>query len=85
MRAWRSIWRKSGRSRENLDPADISTNTMVALEKAGQLFIRVMLVFNARHRGESESCAGEGRRRLKRPVLAAHHDAIFLNSKLFQP
>jgi len=58
-------------------------NTIVAFEKTGQLFTRVMLVFNgvtgANLSPELQKVQDE-----MAPRLAAHQDAIFLNSKLFQ-
>jgi peptidyl-dipeptidase Dcp len=58
-------------------------NTVVALEKSGQLFNRVYLVFNA-ITGANRSPELEKLQELEAPKLAAHKDAIFLDSKLFQ-
>jgi peptidyl-dipeptidase Dcp len=58
-------------------------NTLVALEKSGQLFTRVMLVFNA-VTGANLNPALEKLQEIEAPKLAAHQDAIFLNPKLFQ-
>ncbi|HTR25697.1 MAG TPA: peptidyl-dipeptidase Dcp [Terriglobales bacterium] len=57
-------------------------NTIVALEKTGQLFNRVMLVFN----GVTSSNLSPELQKVQdemAPKLAAHQDAIYLNSKLF--
>ena len=58
-------------------------NTLVALEKTGQLFNRVNLVFNA-VTGANLSPELEKLQEIEAPKLAAHKDAIFLDSKLFQ-
>jgi peptidyl-dipeptidase Dcp len=57
-------------------------NTLVALEKSGQLFYRVMLVFNA-VTGANRTPELEKLQEIEAPKLAAHKDAIFLDSKLF--
>src|SRR5262249_56913002 len=57
-------------------------NTLVALEKSGQLFHRVSLVFNA-VTGANLSPELEKLQEIEAPKLAAHKDAIFLDSKLF--
>jgi peptidyl-dipeptidase Dcp len=57
-------------------------NTLVVLEKSGQLFHRVMLVFNA-VTGANLSPELEKVQDIEAPKLAAHKDAIFLDSKLF--
>jgi peptidyl-dipeptidase Dcp len=57
-------------------------NTLVVLEKSGQLFHRVMLVFNA-VTGANLSPELEKVQEIEAPKLAAHKDAIFLDSKLF--
>ena len=67
---------------ENPDPP-IFENTLVALEKSGQLFNRVNLVFNA-VTGANLSPELEKVQEIEAPKLAAHRDAIFLDSKLFQ-
>ncbi len=57
-------------------------NTLVALEKSGQLLTRVGLVFN----GLSSANTNPTLQALQEevaPKLAAHADAIFLNGKLF--
>ena len=58
-------------------------NTLVALEKTGQLFNRVNLVFNA-VTGANLSPELEKLQEIEAPKLAAHKDSIFLDSKLFQ-
>ena len=67
---------------ENLDPPTFE-NTLVALEKTGQLFNRVNLVFNA-VTGANLSPELEKLQEIEAPKLAAHKDSIFLDSKLFQ-
>lgn len=57
-------------------------NTFVALEKSGQLFHRVMLVFDA-VTGANLNPELEKLQEIEAPKLAAHRDAIFLDSKLF--
>ena len=58
-------------------------NTLVALEKSGQLFHRVVLVFNAVS-GANLSPELESLQEVEAPKFAAHRDAIFLDTKLFQ-
>ena len=58
-------------------------NTLVALEKSGQLFSRVMLVFNG-VTGANLNPILERLQEIEAPKLAAHQDAIFLDSKLFR-
>jgi peptidyl-dipeptidase Dcp len=67
---------------ENPDPPTFE-NTLVALEKSGQLFNRVNLVFNA-VTGANLSPELEKLQEIEAPKLAAHRDAIFLDAKLFQ-
>ena len=57
-------------------------NTIVALEKTGQLFNRVMAVFNG-VTGANTDPALQDVQTIEAPKLAALQDAIFLNSKLF--
>jgi len=57
-------------------------NTVVALEKTGQLFMRVMLVFNG-VTGANLNPELQKVQDIEAPKLAAHLDAIYLNSKLF--
>lgn len=58
-------------------------NTLVALEKSGQLLKRVNLVFNCVTSANTDSVLQKVQEELA-PKLAAHKDAIFLNSKLFE-
>jgi peptidyl-dipeptidase Dcp len=65
------------------DPAPPTfDNTVVALEKTGQLFLRVMLVFNG-VTGANLNPELQKVQDIEAPRLAAHQDAIYLNSKLF--
>ena len=57
-------------------------NTIVALEKSGQLFSRVMLVFNG-VTSSNLSPELEKVQKIEAPKLAAHQDSIFLDAKLF--
>jgi len=57
-------------------------NTMVALEKSGQLYNRVTQIFNGVTQANS-SPALEKVQEIEAPKMAAHDDAIFLNTKLF--
>ena len=67
---------------ENPDPPTFE-NTLVALEKSGQLFNRVNLVFNAVS-GANRNPTLDKVQEIEAPKLAAHRDAIFLDAKLFQ-
>src|SRR5215831_5604272 len=67
---------------ENPDPPTFE-NTLVALEKSGRLFHRVLLVFNALI-AANRTPELEKLQTVEAPKLAAHNDAIFLDSKLFQ-
>jgi peptidyl-dipeptidase Dcp len=58
-------------------------NTLVALEKTGQLFNRVMAAFNG-VTGANLNPELQKVQDFEAPRLAAHQDAIFLDSKLFQ-
>ena len=58
-------------------------NTIVALEKSGQLFNRVNLVFNA-ITSANLTPALEKLQEVEAPKMASHKDSIFLDSKLFQ-
>jgi len=58
-------------------------NTLVALEKSGRLLNRVGLVFNALS-GANTNPALQQLQEEVAPKLAALHDAIFLNDKLFK-
>ena len=57
-------------------------NTIVALERSGQLLTRVMTVFNC-VTGANTNPALQKVQAYEAPRLAAHQDAIYLNSKLF--
>ena len=58
-------------------------NTLVALEKSGQLLTRVSLAFNAVSGANTDSLL-QAIQEEEAPKLAAHNDAIFLNTKLFE-
>ncbi len=58
-------------------------NTMVAMEKSGQLFARAALAFNG-VTGANLSPELEKVQEILAPKLAAHRDAIFMDPKLFQ-
>jgi len=58
-------------------------NTLVALEKSGQLLTRVMQVFNG-VTGANLDPELQKVQEIEAPKLAAHQDAIFLNPQLFQ-
>ncbi len=58
-------------------------NTLVALEESGQLLTRVSLVFNAMTGANTDPTLQALDEEIA-PQLAALHDAIYLNSKLFQ-
>jgi peptidyl-dipeptidase Dcp len=57
-------------------------NTLVAMEKTGQLFQRAILAFNAVS-GANLNPVLQKVRADEAPKLAAHQDAIYLNTKLF--
>ncbi len=57
-------------------------NTIVALERSGQLLTRVMLVFNC-VTGANINDELQKVQTYEAPRLAAHQDAIYLNAKLF--
>jgi len=57
-------------------------NTIVALERTGQLLTRVMTVFNC-VTGANTNDALQSVQAYEAPRLAAHQDAIYLNAKLF--
>ncbi len=57
-------------------------NTIVALERSGQLLSRVMLVFNC-VTGANINDELQKLQTYEAPRLAAHQDAIYLNAKLF--
>ena len=58
-------------------------NTLVELEKSGQLLTRVALIFNALTSANTDSVLQNLQEEIA-PMLAAHQDAIFLYSKLFE-
>jgi peptidyl-dipeptidase Dcp len=58
-------------------------NTLVAMEKTGQLFSRVMAAFNG-VTGANLNPELQKVQDCEAPRLAAHSDAIYLDSKLFQ-
>lgn len=58
-------------------------NTLVALEKSGQLLHRVSQIMNVLTGANSDSVLQKTEEE-EAPRLAAHNDAIFLNNKLFQ-
>ena len=57
-------------------------NTVVALEKSGQLLTRTWLAFNAVTSANTDSVLQKVKEK-EAPKLAAHQDEIYLNSKLF--
>jgi len=66
---------------ENPDPPTFD-NTLVALEKSGELFKRVLMVFGG-VTGANLSPELEKVQEIEAPKFAAHKDAIFLNATLF--
>ena len=58
-------------------------NTIVAMEKSGRLFNRVMQVFGG-VTGANLSPELQKVQEIEAPKLAAHQDAVFLDTKLFQ-
>ncbi|WP_460878027.1 peptidyl-dipeptidase Dcp [Rhodanobacter koreensis] len=67
------------------DNADAPTfeNTYVAMEKSGVMLNRVMAVFGAVTGANTDDALQKVQENVA-PELAAHEDAIYLNSKLFQ-
>jgi len=57
-------------------------NTIVALERTGQLLTRVILVFNCVTSANTNDALQKAQE-YEAPRLAAHQDAIYLNSRLF--
>ena len=57
-------------------------NTVEAMEKSGLLLNRVMLVFNG-VTGANTDDSLDKVQSIEAPRLAAHHDAVYLNAKLF--
>ena len=66
----------------NQEPSTFE-NTLVALERSGQLLTRVSLIFNALTSTNTDSVLQNLQEEIA-PKLAAHNDAIFLNPKLFE-
>jgi peptidyl-dipeptidase Dcp len=66
------------------DPAPPTfENTIVAMEKTGQMLTQVELVFNALTQANTDDTLQKVQE-TEAPKLAAHHDAIYLNDKLFK-
>ncbi len=66
------------------DPAGPTfENTIVAMEKTGTLFQRAMAAFSC-VTGANTNPVLQKIQREEAPKLAAHHDAIYLDAKLFQ-
>jgi peptidyl-dipeptidase Dcp len=57
-------------------------NTLVAMEKSGQLLARALAAFGAVSEANTDPLLQKVRAE-EAPKLAAHHDAIYLNAKLF--
>ncbi len=66
----------------NNSAAPTFQNTFVAMEKTGQLLYRAQAAFNAVTGANTNPNLQNAQRELA-PKLAAHHDAIYLNPKLF--
>jgi peptidyl-dipeptidase Dcp len=66
---------------ENPEPPTFA-NTLIALEKSGRLLERVMSVFDAITSANTNP-ALQKVQRIEAPRLAAHNDAIYLNSHLY--
>jgi peptidyl-dipeptidase Dcp len=58
-------------------------NVIIAMEKSGQLLSRASMVFNLLTGANTSDTLQQIEERLA-PKLAAHHDAIYLNSKLYK-
>jgi len=67
----------------NNSAAPTFDNTIVAMEKTGQLFERATLAFSAVTSSNLNPVLQKVQE-IEAPKLAAHNDAIFLNPKLFQ-
>ena len=67
---------------DNSEPPTFE-NTLVALEKSGQMLMRVQLAFNTVSSANTDSVLQKVQQ-YEAPRLAAHNDAIFLNTKLFE-
>jgi peptidyl-dipeptidase Dcp len=66
---------------ENPEPPTFA-NTLIALEKSGRLLERVMSVFDAITSANTNP-ALQKVQQIEAPKLAAHNDAIYLNSRLY--
>jgi peptidyl-dipeptidase Dcp len=77
------LQREEVRKIANNPEAPTFENTIVAFERSGQVFSRVMAVFNC-VTGANLNAALEKLQEIEAPKLAAHQDAIFLDSKLFR-
>jgi peptidyl-dipeptidase Dcp len=58
-------------------------NTIVAMERSGQLLARVATTFSNLQTANTNDKLDDIDREIQ-PKLAAHHDAVYLNAKLFQ-
>jgi peptidyl-dipeptidase Dcp len=67
---------------ENPEPPTFA-NTLIALEKSGRLLERVMSVFDAITSANTNPTLQKVQQ-LEAPRLAAHNDAIYLNSELYR-
>jgi peptidyl-dipeptidase Dcp len=67
---------------ENPEPPTFA-NTLIALEKSGRLLERVMSVFDAITSANTNP-ALQKVQQIEAPKLAAHNDAIYLNSQLYR-
>ena len=67
----------------NAKAAPTFENTIVALERSGQLLARVSTTFSNLQGANTNDALDEIDREMS-PKLAAHHDAIFMNDKLWQ-
>ena len=70
-----------GKIADNPEPATFD-NTIVAMEKSGQMLDRVENVFFALTAANTNDSLQKVQA-IEAPKLAAHHDAIYLNPKLF--
>jgi peptidyl-dipeptidase Dcp len=67
---------------DNPEPSTLN-NTLIELEKCGQMLTRVQLTFNALTGANTDSVLQE-MQEIVAPELAAIDDALYLNEKLFQ-
>ncbi|WP_442591162.1 peptidyl-dipeptidase Dcp [Pedobacter sp. AW31-3R] len=67
---------------DNPQPADFN-NTLVAMEKSGQMLNRVNAVFNLLSGANTNASLQKLQEEIA-PKMAAHQDAIFLNANLFK-